>query len=111
MFANGTLKSLKNLSVSISLLSNNQSFKQASDFIKKLFDINIAVDSIEKITQDTTTPFYDFFNTLVPVQAKEEEIVVVSADGKGVPMAKEESKNIKGRVEQGEKNRKRKSLL
>jgi hypothetical protein len=79
----------------ISLASNNQSFKQASAFIKKLFSITIGVDAIEKITQDITTPFNDFFNTLIPISAKKDEIVVVSADGKGVPVTKEESKNIK----------------
>ena len=43
--------------------------------------------------------------------AKENEIVVVSADGKGVPMTKEESKNIKGRVGKGEKKQKKKESL
>jgi len=95
----------------ILLASNNQSFKQTSEFIKKLFDINIAVDAIEKITQDVTSPFNNFFNNLIPIPAKEDEIVVVSADGKGVPMTKEESKNIKGRVGKGEKKQKKKESL
>ena len=95
----------------ISLASNNQAFKQTSEFIKKLFDINIAVDAIEKITQDITSPFNDFFNNLIPAPAKAEEIVVVSADGKGVPMTKKESKNIKGRVGKGEKKQKKKESL
>jgi len=84
---------------------------QTSAFIKKLFNINIAVDAIEKITQDITTPFNDFVNTLTPTPAKEDEIVVVSADGKGVPMTKKESKNIKGRVGKGEKKQKKKESL
>jgi len=95
----------------ISLASNNQSFKQTSEFIKKLFSITIAVDAIEKITQDVTTPFNNFFNHLTITPAKEDEIVVVSADGKGVPMTKEESKNIKGRVGRGEKKQKKKESL
>lgn len=95
----------------ISLASNNQSFKQTSAFIKKLFSITVGVDAIEKITQDITTPFKDFFNNLIPISAKAEEIVVVSADGKGVPMTKKESKNIKGRVGRGEKKQKKKESL
>jgi len=95
----------------ISLASSNQSFKQASTFIDKLFSIRIGVDAIEKITQDISSSFEDFFHTLTPTVAKEDEIVVISADGKGVPMTKEESKNIKGRVGKGEKKQKKKESL
>jgi len=69
------------------------------------------VDAIEKITQDISSSFEDFFHTLTPTVAKEDEIVVISADGKGVPMTKEESKNIKGRVGKGEKKQKKKESL
>ena len=95
----------------VSLASNNQSFKQTSKFIEKIFNINLGVDAVERIIQDTSSSFGEFYNELNPIAAKEQEIVIVSADGKGVPMTKEESKNIKGRVGKGEKKQKKKESL
>lgn len=93
------------------LASNNQSYKQASKFIDKIFNITLCVDTIERITKDTSIAFNDFFNNLKPQPAKNEEIVVLSTDGKGVPMTKEESKKIKGRPGKGEKKQKKKESL
>ena len=95
----------------VTLASNNQSYKQASKFIDKIFNIRLCVDTIERITKDSSIAFSGFFDSLKPEVAKNEEIVVVSTDGKGVPMTKEESKKIKGRTGRGEKKQKKKESL
>ena len=93
------------------LAINNQSYKQASKFIDKIFNITLCVDTIERITKDTSIAFTNFLNNIKPEVAKDEEIVIVSTDGKGVPMTKEESKKIKGRTGKGEKKQKKKESL
>lgn len=93
------------------LSSNNQSYKKVSEFIKKIFSVTLGVDAIERIIKDGASSFQEFYNGLKPIVAKEKEIVVVSADGKGVPMTKEESRTIKAKVGKGEKKQKKKESL
>ena len=95
----------------VSLLSNNQSFQQVSKFVSKIFSVTLGVDAIERIIKDSSSSFQEFFDELKPITAKEKEIVVVSADGKGVPMTKEESKTIQAKVGKGQKKQKKKESL
>jgi len=79
--------------------------------INKILNISLSVDSLERINKNSSTGYDDFYKDYRPIEAKEEEIVVVSFDGKGIPMTKEESVKIKAKNRKGEKKQKKKESL
>lgn len=102
-----------NLQEMITLISKNQSYKSTNKLINNIININVPVDSIERIVKNTSEAYDDFYIDNVPVKEVEEkeELLIISYDGKGVPMTKNESKNIKGKLGKGEKKQKKKESL
>lgn len=74
-------------------------------------NISLPIDSLERINKNSSQGYDDFYQDYNPKVAKEDEIVVVSFDGKGVPMTKDESVNIKAKNGKGEKKQKKKESL
>jgi hypothetical protein len=95
----------------VTLITTGQSYKTSSKILEKFLDINLSVDTLERITKDSSRSYDDFYDDIIPEPAKEEELIVVSADGKGVPMTAKESKRIIGRPGKGEKKQKKKESL
>jgi len=93
------------------LASNSQAYIQASKLIEKILHLHLPVDSLERINKNSAKGYDDFYKDYEPKMAKENELVVVSFDGKGIPMTKEESAQIKAKSEKGEKKQKKKESL
>jgi hypothetical protein len=68
-----------------------QAFGKAQQGIEKVLGQNIPVDSLERISRRVAPQAESFLDNLAPPAAEEEgELLVVSADGKGVPMLRRE---------------------
>jgi hypothetical protein len=68
-----------------------QSFGKAQQGIEKVLRQHIPVDSLERIARRVAPEAEEFLNNLaVPPAEEEGELLVVSADGKGVPMLRRE---------------------
>lgn len=93
------------------LATNSEAYSHGSKLINKILNISLSVDSLERINKNSSTGYDDFYIDYKPIEAKEEEIVVVSFDGKGIPMTKEESVKIKAKNRKGEKKQKKKESL
>lgn len=98
------------LSELVNLLNINVAYLEGSKLLMKFFGLNLSVSAMETISKESSgryKDYYDLKNTL-PKEIKREDYIVVSFDGKGVPMIKKEAAKIKGRQGKGEKNKKRK---
>ena len=93
------------------LATNGESYLHGSKLIDKILGITLPVDSLERINKNSSEGYEDFYIDYEPEVAKESEKVVLSFDGKGVPMTKEESANIKPKNKKGEKKQKKKESL
>lgn len=114
-------------------LTVNRAYNEASSFITKFFSQTLSVSALENIAAESSTE-YDSFNKHLKEQlalpksnteqAEIKELVlpteavppapllkVVSFDGAGVPMIKEEAAKIKARTGRGEKKQKKKEAL
>jgi hypothetical protein len=101
------------LSVFANLLSINGAYGSASELLERFFNVKLSISALETISDESSVRYegyYDLKNTL-PKPVREEDYRVVSFDGKGVPMIKEEAAKIKGRQGKGEKRQKKKEAL
>lgn len=65
----------------------DQAFAQASANLETLLDVRIPVHSLERISRDMAEEVVDYWDSLpVPPREEEGELVVATADFKGVPM-------------------------
>lgn len=94
------------------------SYKQSSETVEKILGIGQSVRSLETMSSAMAQEVEEFRNTQpVPEPETEGSIVVVTADGKGVPMRREASEseaasNPQGRRKKGEKaNKKRQACV
>ncbi len=72
------------------MLFSEQAFERAAATMKAIFGSKISVNSLERISQTLGPTADDFlFQVPVPAAKDEGEILVLSADGKGVPMIRE----------------------
>ena len=92
------------------LATNEEAYANGSEIIKKTLNISLPVDSLERINKNSSKGFDDFYKDY-QIEEVKEEIIVVSFDGKGVPMTKKESKNIIPKNKKGEKKQKKKEAL
>jgi len=101
------------LSEFTSLLDLRGAYKECCQFLERFFGLNLSVAAAETIAKDSSQEyktFYDDKNKQATDEQKE-DFVVVSFDGKGVPMIKKEAAKIKGRPGKGEKRQKKKEAL
>lgn len=72
------------------LLCVEQAFGQAAKTLEAIFGQTISVHSLERINQNLADPAEEFlFGLPIPAAADEGEVLVVSGDGKGIPMVRE----------------------
>lgn len=96
----------------MTLFAVEHPFKESAGWFEQLFDLDVAesvlIDVAKEAPQD-----YDAFYTQQPPPAEESEgeIVVVSVDGKGVPLIKAEAAKLQARLGKGEKRQKKKEAL
>lgn len=70
-----------------------QAFGKAAETIEKVLHQKVSVDSLEHINRRVGEPAASFLQTLPTPPAEDEgELLVFSADGKGVPMVKEDAR-------------------
>lgn len=95
------------------LLSIGEAYNNSAKILKKFFGLQISTSALETIANDSSryyTEYYDVKITL-PKPIKTTDYMVVSFDGKGVPMIKKEAAIIIARPGKGEKKQKKKEAL
>lgn len=87
-------------------------FKESAGWFDQLFDLDLAESVLSEVAKDAPQD-YEVFSTQEPPPAKESEgeILVVSVDGKGVPMIKAEAAKLQAKLGTGEKRQKKKEAL
>lgn len=93
------------------MATNSEAYSHGSKLIQKILNISLSVDSLERINKNSSQGYDDFYIDYKTKVVKEDEIVVLSFDGKGIPMTKEESVTIKAKNKKGEKKQKKKESL
>lgn len=72
-----------------------QAFRQTRDSIRTVFGQTLSVDTLEHVNRRMAEQAESFFDSrAVPAPAEEGELMVISADCKGVPMVVADSRNV-----------------
>src|SRR3989475_8565009 len=87
-------------------------FKESAGFFAQLFDLEVAESVLMEVAKEAPKDYKDFYaqRPLSPEDTAG-ELLVVSFDGKGVPMIKEEAAKLKAKLGTGEKRQKKKEAL
>jgi hypothetical protein len=87
-------------------------FQESAGFFAQLFDLEVAESVVMEVAQEAPQDYEDFYaqRPLSPEDTAG-ELLVVSFDGKGVPMLKEEAAKLKAKLGTGEKRQKKKALV
>jgi len=95
------------------LLNINGSYENTSGLLKKFFDVKLSMSASETISREGSERYEDYYDlkNRLPKLESEEDYIVVSFDGKGVPMIKAEASKIVARQGKGEKKQKKKEAL
>ena len=101
------------LSEFANLLNINGAYGNASELLKKFFNVRLSVSALETISEESSDLYEDYYElkNSLPKPIKEEDFTVVSFDEKGVPMIKKEAAEIIARPGKGEKKQKKKEAL
>ena len=84
-------------------------FRDAMDKLKKWRGEGVWDHSAEQISRDSAEDYDAYYESKPdPTPAPEEENLIISMDGKGVPMIKKEAAKIRGKLNKGEKRQKKK---
>jgi hypothetical protein len=87
-------------------------FGESQFSLEKLLGLKISTDTLEKITDGTSQHYDKYYETKeLPVPETEGEILAVGFDGKGVPVIKRETAELKARYGKGEKRQKKKEAM
>jgi hypothetical protein len=87
-------------------------FKESAGFFAQLFDLEVAESVLMEVAKEAPQDYEGFYaQRPVPRADTEGELLVVSFDGKGVPMIKEEASKLKAKLGTGEKRQKKKEAL
>ena len=87
-------------------------FKESSGWFEQLFDLDVAESVLMEVAKEAPADYEDFYaQRPVPQEDTEGELLVVSFDGKGVPMIKEEAAKLKAKLGTGEKRQRKKEAL
>ena len=87
-------------------------FKESSGWFAQLFDLDVAESVLMEVAQEAPQDYEGFYaQRPVPKEDTEGALLVVSFDGKGVPMIKAEAAKLKAKLGTGEKRQKKKEAL
>lgn len=93
-------------------MSVNEAFGKCEQSMASLFNIDIHDKQFEDISQDSMADYQEFYEqNPAPCALTEGELQVMSADGVGVAMIKEEAAKIKPKLGKGEKKQTKKEAL
>jgi hypothetical protein len=87
-------------------------FQESAGFVAQLFDLEVAESVVMEVAKEAPQDYEDFYaqRPLSP-EATTGELLVVSFDGKGVPMIKAEAAKLKAKLGTGEKRQQKKEAL
>jgi hypothetical protein len=87
-------------------------FQERAGFFAQLFDLEVAESVVMEVAQEAPQDYEDFYaqRPLSPEDTAG-ELLVVSFDGKGVPMLKAEAAKLKAKLGTGETRQKQKAAL
>ena len=87
-------------------------FQERASWFEQLFDLDIAESVLMEVAQEAPADYEGFYaQRPVPPADTEGELLVVSFDGKGVPMIKAEAVKLKAKLGTGEKRQRKKEAL
>jgi hypothetical protein len=87
-------------------------FQESAGFFGQLFDLEVAESVVMEVAQEAPQDYEDFYaQRLLSPEDTEGALLVVSFDGKGVPMIKAEAAKLKAKLGTGEKRQKKKEAL
>ena len=87
-------------------------FQESAGLFAQLFDLDVAESVLMEVAQEAPADYEGFYaQRPVAPEASEGELLVVSFDGKGVPMIKAEAVKLKAKLGSGEKRQKKKEAL
>jgi hypothetical protein len=87
-------------------------FQESAGFFAQLFDLDVAESVLMEVTKEAPQDYEDFYaQRPMPPEESAGELLVVSFDGKGVPMIKEEAVKLTAKLGTGEKRQKKKEAL
>ena len=87
-------------------------FKESAGLFEQLFDLDLAESVLMEVAQEAPADYEAFYaQRPMPREEAEEALLVVSFDGKGVPMMKEAAVKLKAKLGGGEKRQKKKEAL
>ena len=87
-------------------------FQESSSWFEQLFDLEVAESVLIEVAQEAPADYEDFYaQRPMPPEESKGELLVVSFDGKGVPMIKAEAVKLKAKLGTGEKRQKKKEAL
>jgi hypothetical protein len=87
-------------------------FKESAGWFEQLFDLDVAESVLMEVAKEAPQDYEAFYaQRPVPPEESAGEFLVVSFDGKGVPMIKEEAVKLKAKLGTGEKRQKKKEAL
>jgi hypothetical protein len=96
----------------MTLFAVEHPFKESASWFEQFFDLELAESVLMEVVQETPED-YEGFYAQRPVAPEESagELLVVSFDGKGVPMMKAEAVKLKAKLGPGEKRQRKKEAL
>lgn len=78
------------------LFCTEHAFRPGADAFETIFRQRLSVDTLERVSRTMGSAANDFMNSLPTPAANEEgELLVMTADGKGVPMIREDAKKLR----------------
>jgi hypothetical protein len=87
-------------------------FKESGGLFEQLFALDLAESVLMEVVQEAPEDYEAFYaQRPVPPEDTEGELLVVSFDGKGVPMIKAEAVKLKAKLGTGEKRQRKKEAL
>ena len=87
-------------------------FQESAGLFEPLFDLDVAESVLMEVAKEASEDYESFYaQRPVPPAEIAGELLVVSFDGKGVPMLKEEAVTLKAKLGTGEKRQKKKEAL
>jgi hypothetical protein len=96
----------------MTLFAVEHPFQESTGWFEQLFDLELAASVLIDVAQDAPEDYEAFYaHEPPPAEETEGELLVVSVDGKGVPMIKAEAAKLKAKLGKGEKRQKKKEAL
>jgi hypothetical protein len=96
----------------MTLFAVEHPFKESAGWFEQLFDLDVAESVLIDVAKEAPQDYEAFYTQEPPPSEESEgEILVVSVDGKGVPMIKAQASKLQAKLGKGEKRQKKKEAL